>query len=58
MDYRTENGVTFDYDYDSQPQAVTAVSGGQSFGYDANGNMISRTDLTGAYTQVFDVETG
>jgi len=34
----------------------TAVSGGQSFGYDANGNMTSRTDLTGAYTQDFDVE--
>ncbi|MBK8129042.1 MAG: hypothetical protein IPK53_08905 [bacterium] len=45
-----------DYDYGSQPHAVTAVSGGQSFGYDANGNMISRTDLTDAYTQVFDVE--
>ncbi|MBK6327460.1 MAG: hypothetical protein IPF56_16215 [Chloroflexi bacterium] len=48
--------MTLDYNYGSQAHAVTAVSGGQSFGYDANGNMISRTDLTGAYTQDFDVE--
>ncbi|MFQ5401024.1 MAG: hypothetical protein ACE5E7_15675 [Anaerolineae bacterium] len=32
------------------------VSSGQSFSYDANGNMTTRNDGTGSYTQVWDVE--
>ncbi|MBP6804580.1 MAG: RHS repeat-associated core domain-containing protein [Chloroflexi bacterium] len=47
MDYRTENGVTLDYDYDSQPQAVTAVSGGQSFAYDASGQRVKTVQPDG-----------
>ena len=49
-------GNTYTYGSAAHIHAVTAITGGQSFGYDANGNMTSRTDLTGTYTQIFDVE--
>ncbi len=49
------DGQTYDYGA-SQPHAVKTISGGQSFGYDANGNMTVRTDATGSYTQAWDVE--
>lgn len=44
------------YTYGNAPQAVTATSSGWTFGYDANGNMKTRVDSTGSYTQVFDDE--
>nr|MBP7042150.1 peptidoglycan DD-metalloendopeptidase family protein [Chloroflexota bacterium] len=47
MDYRTENGATLDYSYGSQPQAVTAVSGGQSFAYDASGQRVKTVQPDG-----------
>ena len=36
--------------------AVTALSTGESYGYDANGNMTSRTEGGLTYTQTFDAE--
>ncbi|NKQ37798.1 MAG: hypothetical protein HF973_19570, partial [Chloroflexi bacterium] len=57
---RTEDGVTYTYSYGVQPHAVTgvAVSGGQpfSFIYDANGNMETRNDADGNFTQAWDAE--
>ena len=50
------NGATYTYGDAAHKQAVTAITDGHSFTYDANGNMTSRTDTTGSYTQVFDVE--
>ena len=47
MDYRTENGATLDYSYGSQPLAVTAVSGGQSFAYDASGQRVKTVQPDG-----------
>ncbi|MEM7802651.1 MAG: hypothetical protein AAF633_25895, partial [Chloroflexota bacterium] len=56
----TGGAVAFTYPPKSgssvRPHAITAASGGQTFGYDANGNMTSRNDKTGSYTQNFDVE--
>ena len=40
----------------TQPHAVTAVGGTQSFLYDANGNMYARNDGETLYTQNFDTE--
>lgn len=54
--------VDWTYSYDAnQPHAVDSISdanGGQaqSFGYDANGNMTTRDDMTGSYLQFFDFE--
>ena len=61
---RTDNltsSNSFTYNYDStQPHAVDSIDinggGSHSFGYDANGNMTSRVDASGDYTQLFDVE--
>lgn len=59
------NSRTLDYDSGSnlypheQPHAVTTITGGtgpQTFGYDINGNMRTRQDETGNYTQEFDAE--
>ena len=47
MDYRTENGATLDYNYGSQAHAVTAVPGGQSFGYDASGQRVKTVQPDG-----------
>jgi YD repeat-containing protein len=53
---RSGSGGTLTYNYGSQPHAVSSISNGQSFAYDANGNMTTRDDESGDYTQVFDVE--
>ena len=50
----SRNGVTYNYS-PTQPHAVTGI-GGQSFAYDANGNMDVRNDNTGSYTHLFDTE--
>ncbi|WP_420627681.1 LamG-like jellyroll fold domain-containing protein [Candidatus Leptofilum sp.] len=52
---------TLDYSYSSSHlHAVEEIVVGgvitHTFGYDANGNMISRNDESGDYTQLFDVE--
>jgi len=49
------NGAAYTYS-SAQPHAVVTVSGGQSFSYDDNGNMLTRNDGTGSYTQAWDVE--
>ncbi len=38
-----------------RPHAVTSV-GGYSYSYDANGNMLTRTEWSGSHTQGWDVE--
>ncbi|MBX3061314.1 MAG: hypothetical protein KF770_33065, partial [Anaerolineae bacterium] len=52
------NPTTYLYTYGSpaHKHAVTAVGGGGSFSYDANGNMTSRTEGGITYTQNFNVE--
>ncbi|MCP4429117.1 MAG: hypothetical protein GY803_31920, partial [Chloroflexi bacterium] len=59
----TVDGATYSYIPDparpythTQPHAVTGITGGQSFVYDANGNMTERNDGNDSYTQMFDVE--
>jgi YD repeat-containing protein len=54
---RTEGATTRVYGYNDADHvhAVTDI-GSWSFIYDANGNMTSRIDGTGSYSQTFDVE--
>ena len=53
----TEGATTSVYSYDDADHvhAVTDI-GSWSFIYDSNGNMTSRVDGTGSYSQTFDVE--
>ncbi|MEW5986447.1 MAG: RHS repeat-associated core domain-containing protein [Chloroflexota bacterium] len=58
---RTESGTIYSYVYSvSQRHAVTQLWQGLNqigtYGYDANGNMTTRNDNEGNFTQVFDVE--
>ena len=49
-------GQSYSYTDPSHKQAVTAISPNQTFAYDAHGNMITRTDSTGNYSQGYDPE--
>jgi YD repeat-containing protein len=44
------------YTYADQPHAVTALSTGEGYTYDASGNMIARVEGGLTYTQTFDAE--
>jgi len=46
----------YDYDDSNHPYAVTSLTTGESYSYDANGNMTSRTEGGVTYTQVFDAK--
>jgi hypothetical protein len=54
IDRRVESGTTYEYSYGIRPQAVMTLTQGvntDTFGYDANGNMISRTVSGGTFFQ-------
>jgi RHS repeat-associated protein len=46
----------YTYGTSAHDHAVTALSTGETYGYDANGNMTSRTEGGLTYTQTFDAE--
>ncbi len=48
--------ASYTYGSASHKHAVTALSSGESYSYDANGNMTSRVEGSLTYTQVFDAE--
>jgi RHS repeat-associated protein len=50
------DSATYTYGDGNHKQAVTAITGGHNFVYDANGNMTDRIDSTGVYSQTFNVE--
>ncbi len=52
----SKGGVSYTYGDTAHPHAVTGRSNGDSYGYDANGNMISRTEGGQGYSQSFDAE--
>jgi RHS repeat-associated protein len=49
-------GVAQWYSDTLHPHAVTHLNGVQKFWYDANGNMVTRNDSTGSFTQQWDKE--
>ncbi len=49
-------GVNYTYGDSSHAHAVTDLSSGEHYGYDANGNQISRTVGGHSYTLVYDAE--
>jgi RHS repeat-associated protein len=50
-------GSPINYTYDpNHKHAVYTLSTGESYGYDANGNMISRIETGLSYTQTFDTQ--
>jgi RHS repeat-associated protein len=46
----------YTYGSSTHDHAVTALSTGETYGYDANGNMTTRTEGGVSYTQTFDAE--
>ena len=50
------DSVTSTYGYHATKVHAVTSMGSYSFGYDANGNMTSRQDDSGSYSQLFDVE--
>lgn len=48
--------ATYTYGDPNHKHAVTALSSGESYTYDANGNMIQRVEGGVTYTQTFDAE--
>ncbi|MCA9922592.1 MAG: RHS repeat protein, partial [Anaerolineales bacterium] len=52
-----EGSTTHAYSYSgTHPHAVTSVTNMGTYGYDDNGNMITRTDASDEFAQLFDVE--
>ncbi|MCL4507177.1 MAG: hypothetical protein M1140_14320 [Chloroflexi bacterium] len=49
-------GVTYSYTDTAHKHAVTSLSDGSSFQYDANGNMTVRIEKGVVYTQTWDVD--
>jgi RHS repeat-associated protein/uncharacterized repeat protein (TIGR01451 family) len=49
-------GYTYTYGNSAHKHAATALSSGESYGYDANGNMTTRVENGLTYTQTFDAE--
>ena len=49
-------GYTYTYASSAHKHAVTALSSGESYSYDANGNMTTRIEDGLTYTQTFDAE--
>ena len=48
--------VSYTYGDSAHPYAVTILSTGETYAYDANGNMTQRVEGGKTYTQVFDAE--
>jgi YD repeat-containing protein len=51
-----DNTTAYTYADGEHSYAVTGLSTNESYSYDANGNMTSRTEGGATYTQVFDAE--
>jgi YD repeat-containing protein len=51
-----KNAATYTYGNRAHKHAATALSTGESYTYDANGNMITRVEGGLTYTQTFDTE--
>jgi RHS repeat-associated protein/uncharacterized repeat protein (TIGR01451 family) len=52
----TPVSTTYSYNNSAHKHAVTSLSSGETYQYDANGNMTQRVEDGQTYTQVFDAE--